>query len=560
MNLYPLLTGWAVRELEEKIQGMRLESVRTSQGRKTVWLTLVEAGHLAERKKRNLFFSFQPGWQLFFFAPAAEARTHPGWEVFGPDCGGAFAKSIRQKGCDSVVEICFTHRETSFGEDFFLRFILFGKESRVEHIEPPDLEKPKTTWPPASAETASAKVEGFEISLSSVERYLNENQEIPLDDALRKAMRVPGFLSLALLRRAGMEPSSNYAALSNGQKAALRESIQLLFDPRNITPTVIFAKDELKGISPIGLQHTESAREEQFGSFLEALSYSAAWHELKKFAKQLSADRKDLLERKEKIEAELRSFENPEHLRQMGDLILGAKEKIAPRADVLITENWYESPPLEVKIPLDPGKTAKQNAEAYFSKFQKAARAQELLPKRIKETDGELQRVDGFLKQIETDGTVEERWSLALELEKLYPPPAVVRKAKSKERPQIGWTFWTKDGFQIRVGRNSEENDRLTLKEAKRNDLFLHASQSPGSHVILAAEKRPFSKDAILEAAAAAAYFSKARHSTKVNVDYAEVRYVQKPRKAKPGLVVLMRSKSVMVYPKKPERQEETNE
>jgi predicted ribosome quality control (RQC) complex YloA/Tae2 family protein len=60
-----------------------------------------------------------------------------------------------------------------------------------------------------------------------------------------------------------------------------------------------------------------------------------------------------------------------------------------------------------------------------------------------------------------------------------------------------------------------------------------------------------------LEAAAAAAYFSKARHSTKVNVDYTEARYVQKPRKAKPGLVILMRSKSVMVYPKKPERQKE---
>jgi predicted ribosome quality control (RQC) complex YloA/Tae2 family protein len=145
-------------------------------------------------------------------------------------------------------------------------------------------------------------------------------------------------------------------------------------------------------------------------------------------------------------------------------------------------------------------------------------------------------------------------------LETRYPPPAVAKKAKAKEKPQIGWTFWTKDGFKFRVGRNSEENDRLTLREAKKDDLFLHASQSPGSHVILAAEKRPFSKEAILEAAAAAAYFSKARHSTKVNVDYTEARYVQKPRKAKPGLVILLRSKSVMVYPKKPERKAEPEE
>lgn len=557
MLLYPLLTGWAARELKQQIKGARLESLRTSETRKTVWLTLFDAKQPPDKKKLHLFFSFQSGRQLFFFAPVVEAKSHPGWEIFDSNLWGSFVKTIQQKGNDSVIDITFTHRESPANEDFILRFILFGKETGVGLFRPADAEKPEAIWPLGVAEAASMGSGNFEITVSNVEKHLNQNSDALLEDSLRKTLRIPAFLALELLHRAGIAPEASFSGLSAEQKKRLLETIRPLFEQKGFSPTLIFEKEQLKGISSFLLQSVEKERQKQFVSFLEAFSYAAAWNELKKYEKKLEAERKDLQGRQGKIEAELKSFENPERLRQTGDLILAAKDKIAPRASELVTENWYENPPIEARISLDPGKTAKQNAEAYFSKFQKAGRAQELLPKRIKETEKEIQKVDDLLHRIHAEGTAEEKWRLVQELESLYPPPAVAKKAKAKEKPQIGWTYWTKDGFKFRVGRNSEENDRLTLHEAKKNDLFLHASQSPGSHVILVAEKRPFSKESILEAAAAGAYFSKARHSTKVNVDYTEARYVQKPRKAKPGLVVLMRSKSVMVYPKKPERQEE---
>ncbi len=554
MLLYPLLTGWAVRELEPEIKGTRLESVRMSETRKTVWLTLFDAKQISDKKKLHLFFSFQSGRQLFLFAPVAEAKSHPGWGSFEPDCGGAFVKAVRQRGNDSVVEITFTHRETSTNEDFIFRFILFGKETGMGLFQPSDSEKPVKLWPEDIAASDLKNAEIFELTLAAAEKHLNQTSDAPLEGSLRKALRIPAFLALELLQRTQIDREANFGGLSAEQKESLRETIRTLFEQKGFSPTLIFEKDQLNGISPFVLQSAKTEKQKQFGSFLDAFSYAAAWNELKKYEKKLEAERKDLQGRRGKIEAELKGFENPERLRQTGDLILAAKDKIAPRASELVTENWYENPPSEIRIPLDPTKSAQQNAEACFSKFQKAERAQELLPKRIKETEKEVQKVDGLLNRILSEGTAEENWRLVQELETLYPPPAVAKKAKAKEKPQIGWRFWTKDGFQFRVGRNSEENDRLTLHEAKKTDLFLHASQSPGSHVILMAEKRPFSKETILEAAAAAAYFSKARHSTKVNVDYTEARYVQKPRKAKPGLVVLMRSKSVMVYPKKPER------
>lgn len=556
MLLYPLLTGWAVRELEQEIKGTRLEAIRTSETRKAVWLTLSDTRQKSEKKKIRLFFSCRSGQQLFFFAPVAEAKTHPGWGNFEHDLGGSFVKSARRKGSDSVIDITFTHRETYTNEGFILRFILFGKGTGMGLFQPPDSEKPEKTWP---AVIAGAPLKGsgdFVITLSGAEKHLNQNPDAPLEDSLRKALLIPAFLALKLLHRAGIAPETSFSGLSPEQKKRLQETMRPLFEQKDFSPTLIFEKEQLKGISPFVLRSAEVERQKQFNSFLDAFSYAAAWNELTKCEKKLEVEKKDLQGRKGKIETELKGFENPERLRQTGDLILAAKDKIAPRADELVTENWYENPPAEIRIPLDPPKSAQQNAEAYFSKFQKAERAQELLPKRIKETEKELQKVNGLLNRIFSEGTAEEKWRLVQELETLYPPPAVAKKATAKEKPQIGWTFWTKDGFKFRVGRNSQENDQLTLRETNKNDLFLHTSQSPGSHVILVAEKRPFSKEAILEAASAAAYFSKARHSTKVNVDYTEARYVQKPRKAKPGLVVLMRSKSVMVYPKKPERQE----
>jgi len=560
MLLYPLLTGWAARDLEQKFKGARLESVYTSETRKTVWLKLFDVKEATGRKKAHLFFSFRPGRQLFFLAPLAEEKTPPGWRIFGPDRGGAFIKSVRQKGGDSALDITFTAGKAAFGNDFFLRFILFGKENRMELFQLPDTEKPDEAWPKEISESSFKTVGEFDLTLSGTEKYLNQHSEISLEESLRKAVRIPAFLARELLHRMQIEPDTNWAALPVEKKEPLRNVIRTLFEPSGFKPTLIFEKKQLKGISLFELDGFENSSQRSFSSFLEAFSYAAACLELNSFEKTLLSEKKGLIERKEKIEQELITFANPEKLRQMGDLILTSKDKIAARAAELVTENWYENTPLEIRIPLDPSKTAKQNAQVYFAKFKKAFRALELLPKRIEATDEELKSVIGLLNRIEAESAVEEKWQLVQELETLYPHPAVAKKIKAKEKPQIGWTFWTKDGFQFRVGRNSEENERLTLHEARKNDLFLHASQSPGSHVILVAEKRPFSKESILEAAAAAAYFSKARHSTKVNVDYTEVRYVQKPRKAKPGLVVLMRSKSVMVYPKKPERKAEPEE
>ena len=98
--------------------------------------------------------------------------------------------------------------------------------------------------------------------------------------------------------------------------------------------------------------------------------------------------------------------------------------------------------------------------------------------------------------------------------------------------------YESSDGFMILVGRNNEQNDRLSLKSASKNDLWLHTQNFPGSHTIIVTEGREVPEDTLIEAAIIAAYHSRARQSSGVPVDYTPVRNLKKPQGAKPGKVI----------------------
>ena len=131
---------------------------------------------------------------------------------------------------------------------------------------------------------------------------------------------------------------------------------------------------------------------------------------------------------------------------------------------------------------------------------------------------------------------------------------APARPAKRTQQPRLAYREFVVDDFTILVGRSNRENDEVTFRVARPDDLFLHANQVSGSHVIVRSKGRgkEFPKEIVAVAAQIAAYFSKARHSGLVSVIYTPVRHVTKPRKAPPGLVRVQREKSLMVRPLPP--------
>ena len=123
------------------------------------------------------------------------------------------------------------------------------------------------------------------------------------------------------------------------------------------------------------------------------------------------------------------------------------------------------------------------------------------------------------------------------------------RRGTKPARSQPPLVFRSSDGFQILVGRNNRQNDQLTLKQAAKQDLWLHTQGIPGSHVIVVSQGREIPESTIYEAALLAAHHSKGKDSAQVPVDYCPVRYVKKPNGAKPGMVIFTNYQTLYVKP-----------
>ena len=126
-------------------------------------------------------------------------------------------------------------------------------------------------------------------------------------------------------------------------------------------------------------------------------------------------------------------------------------------------------------------------------------------------------------------------------------------------QPAAPLKFITSDGFTVLVGRNNRQNDKLTLKQANNNDIWFHTKNIPGSHTILVTDGREPTDTALWEAACIAAWHRRGKDSSQVPVDYTQVRHVNKPQGAKPGMVIYVQYKTLYVTPSLPVKQEENS-
>ena len=250
---------------------------------------------------------------------------------------------------------------------------------------------------------------------------------------------------------------------------------------------------------------------------------------------------------KQKIE--LKECANREQLRINGDLLQANLYRIERGASFVEVENFYDENMSLIRIKLNPAISPAANAQKYYKDYQKAKNAEHILTEQIEKGRSELEYIDSVL---DTVSRAESERELAQIREELTEQ-GYLRKQKGKQRPQAALPpleFTSSDGFKILVGRNNTQNDKLTLKIANKNDMWLHTKDIHGSHTVVFAEGREISDTAILEAAQLAAYYSKARESSQVPVDYTLVRYVSKPSGARPGMVIYVNNKTVYVTPK----------
>ena len=247
---------------------------------------------------------------------------------------------------------------------------------------------------------------------------------------------------------------------------------------------------------------------------------------------------------------ELKSCDDREHYRICGDLIQANLYRIPKGASECEVENFYDENLAKIKIKLNPAISAAANSQKYYKNYQKAKTAEQVLKVQIEKAEEELDYISSVFDSLSRAETERELNEIRAELtEQGYLKSKGKKQRQEAIMPPLEFT--SKSGFTILVGRNNKQNDKLTLKQADKNDLWFHAKDIPGSHTVIITNGKEPDDETILFAAELAAAHSKASEAGKVPVDYTKIRYVSKPQGSKPGMVIYKNQKTLFVEPKK---------
>ena len=245
-----------------------------------------------------------------------------------------------------------------------------------------------------------------------------------------------------------------------------------------------------------------------------------------------------------KQEKELQATENAEEFRQKGELLTTFLHQVPNDQDQVVLDNYYTNQP--ITIVLDKALTPNQNAQKYFKRYQKLKEAVKYLTDLIEETKATilyLESVEIVLSQAGLDEIAEIR-------EELIQTGFIRRRQREKiQKRKKPEKYLASDGKTIiLVGRNNLQNEELTFKIARKEELWFHAKDIPGSHVVISGNLNP-SDEVKTDAAELAAYYSKGRLSNLVQVDMIKVKKLNKPTGGKPGFVTYTGQKTLRVTP-----------
>lgn len=419
----------------------------------------------------------------------------------------------------------------------------------------------KYELPPAQ-EKLSPLTNSAEDILNAV---LDMESEKPLDKAiLSVVLGVSPIVCRELSSRISSLELTNKTLLKQDKETFLSEVTKFICDIKEYrgVPTTVFREQQKPydvTFLPI-TQYGEAVTTKTFESYSQMLDmfyYSrdslermrVKSHDLLK----LVSNTIDRLSRKINVQsAELSKCTDREHLRIKGDLLQANLYRIERGQESVTVDNFYDEENAPITIELNPAISPAANAQKFYKDYSKAKTAEKMLTEQIEKAQNELVYLNSVLDCLNRCQNEKELSQIRLELvEQGYIKAPKGKQKQPKVLPPL--EFVTSDGFKIAVGRNNKQNDLLTLKTASKNDVWFHTKNIPGSHTIVFTEGKEITDTAILEAAQICAYYSKAKDSSGVPVDFTQVRYVSKPQGAKPGMVIYVNNKTVYVTPKNPE-------
>ena len=246
-------------------------------------------------------------------------------------------------------------------------------------------------------------------------------------------------------------------------------------------------------------------------------------------------------------EQELAESKNRDKWRVYGELITANLYRMERGMSRLTAQNYYDPDCADVDIPLDVRLSPQENAAKYFKKYTKAKTAEKYITAQLEKARVELTYLESVLQELTLAESEQDFNDIRAEL--IDGGYLRAKGRKQPQRPSKPREFRSTAGLRILVGRNNRQNDRLTAKDAEKWDIWLHTQRIHGSHVILCTGGAQPDEQSIAEAASLAAYFSQAQNSTKVPVDFTQVKYVKKPAGSPPGFVNYTNYKTILADP-----------
>lgn len=251
------------------------------------------------------------------------------------------------------------------------------------------------------------------------------------------------------------------------------------------------------------------------------------------------------------LEGDLEKHGDPERWKRFGDLLLANIGTAAREGGIVRVKDYFSEASPVIEIQGDENSSISEIAEVYFRRYAKARNGRNVIGERVKKTRAAMEASEAELRQIDEAIEADDREFLSSLIEPKKKVAPIGRRKKQENAFKGARRFVSSDGFEILVGKKAADNDYLTFRIARSLDLWMHAADYPGSHVVI---RNPTRKEipnrTLVEAAQLAAFYSSGNKQTKAAVNYTQKKFVNKPRRAAPGLVSMSSFKTLLVEPK----------
>ncbi len=533
--------------------------------------------------------------RLFLSADPKLARVHLTWQdhphperpplfcmVLRKYLVGARLTHVRQEGLDRILYLVLTSTgELGEPVDLTLVVEVMGKHSNIILLDKdgsiidaikrigPQLSRHRSVLPGVAytPPPAHEKIHPSDLEKKRLHEALEEHPKKSAWKTLVDLIDGIGPQSARdLVERVGLNPVVTGEELGKEPVNRLLAEIRRFGSHVNgsqYTPAVI--RDEKGGfayLTPFTPCHLPDCKILTFSSMSQAtetyfrqLEEHQRFSELRNSLRRAVNDHLEKSRRKErKQEITWQRAQKADFYRLSGELLTANLHRIEKGQTLITLPNYYDPEGREIKIQLDPKLSPPANAQRFFHRYRKAKKTLDRVQKELRNTKAEISYLEGVEDAISRAEDLKVLEQIREELRqegflgaKKTRSPRGTRQPSGLSQP---WKYLSSDGFEIYAGKNNRQNDNLTMKQAKPEDLWFHTKEIPGSHVILRTEKgKPVPERSLREAAIIAAYHSKAQNSSNVPVDYTQRRFVRKPRGARPGFVLYDHHQTLYVTP-----------